>query len=178
VSSLPPYENIFGGSSPGFTAGAGPAFPASGRSCPTPRTPVPLLAKKVLGATWRYISPAAPSTVVLPPPLGPTSAVTGKSNVTSRSVKPRIRLRTKTSYVFPVTSLGDLFLKSNDLAVTNFTLELAHFSQRSLARNEIGRGQHYWGPLRRATTIQPRGTVPRWPTVERPERIGGTAAQR
>src|SRR6266542_1788321 len=36
---------------------------------------------------------AAPKMVVLPPPLGPTRAVTGKSNVTSRSVKPRTLLR-------------------------------------------------------------------------------------
>src|SRR5271157_4385415 len=40
----------------------------------------PLLAKKRLGATLLYAHPAAPNIVVLPPPFGPISDVTGKSN--------------------------------------------------------------------------------------------------
>src|SRR5690349_19430342 len=50
---------------------------------------LPLLAKNVPGAIPRYANPAAPRMVDLPPPLGPTIAVTGKSKLTTRSLKPR-----------------------------------------------------------------------------------------
>jgi hypothetical protein len=42
---------------------------------------LPLLEKNCLGLILLYAQPAAPKIVVLPPPFGPISAVTGKSNL-------------------------------------------------------------------------------------------------
>ena len=60
----------------------------------------PLFVKKRPGFSDIYAHAAAPSTVVFPPPLGPISAVTGKSNLIVSFLNPRIGLRVSLTKYF------------------------------------------------------------------------------